>query len=86
MKYLLVIAIALGVYWMWRQERLGEKAGREKPAARRPAPASALQSPQAMVSCAVCGLHLPRSEALADGPGGTAPFYYCPEHRQGSRR
>lgn len=86
MKYLLIMAIALGVYWMWRQERLAEKAERQRPAAPPQRPASAPSVPQAMVACAVCGLHLPRTEALADGPGGSAPFYCCAEHRSRSRR
>jgi len=27
-------------------------------------------------------VHLPLSEAFADGPGGTEPFYCSPEHRR----
>lgn len=85
MKYLLVIGIALGVYWLWRQGRL--EAQREQAAARPPrrAAATAPVGPQDMVACAHCGLHLPRSEALADGPGGSAPFYCCAEHRHSGR-
>lgn len=85
MKYLLIIGIALGVYWLWRQGRL--EAQREqapqRPPQRPPVPAQA--RPQDMVACAHCGLHLPRSEALADGPGGSAPFYCSAEHRRSGR-
>lgn len=85
-KVLLIIGIALGVYWLWRQGRMAES--REA----RPAPPAApsrnhtAQPPQDMVACAHCGLHLPRSEALADGPGGSAPFYCSAAHRQSGRR
>ncbi|MDD0812070.1 PP0621 family protein [Curvibacter sp. RS43] len=84
MKYLTVIAIALGVYWFWRQGRLADKAERERTAQRPPMPRGATP-PQDMVACEVCGLHLPRSDALADGPGGSAPFYCSPEHRRSRR-
>jgi uncharacterized protein len=35
---------------------------------------------QAMVSCATCGLHLPRQEALAKDER----YYCCEEHRRGA--
>lgn len=85
-KVLLIIGIALGVYWLWRQGRMAESrdARAAAPAAQ---PASRTgTAPQDMVACAHCGLHLPRSEALADGPGGSAPFYCSAAHRQSSRQ
>jgi len=88
MKLLLYIGIALAVYWWWRQSRLqnggpgGENArppgGPSAPPHTAPPPAP----PLTMVSCATCGVHLPLSEAFADGPGGTEPFYCSPEHRR----
>ncbi len=78
MKLLLYIGIALAVYWLWRQSRL--PAGDQRPPASAPPPA---EPPlPTMVTCATCGVHLPRSEAFADGPGGTEPFYCSPEHRR----
>jgi len=85
-KVLLIIGIALGVYWLWRQGRMAEsRDARAAPPAAPPAPRTGA-APQDMVACAHCGLHLPRSEALADGPGGSAPFYCSAAHRQSGRR
>ncbi len=67
MKYLLVLLVLAVAYGLWRS-----KTRRPPPATVRPAAA-----PQAMVECAHCGLHLPRSEALAQG----AQHYCCNAHR-----
>lgn len=74
MKYLVVIVVVVVAYMMWRNARLADRAAREaKPPA--PPPGAA---PQDIVSCTVCGLHLPQSEAVADAKG----LVYCsPEHR-----
>jgi uncharacterized protein len=87
-KYLLIIGIALGVYWLWRQGRMAEsrEARPAPPAPPAAANKSAINPPQDMVACAHCGLHLPRSEALADGPGGSEPFYCSAAHRQSGRQ
>ena len=63
MKYLLLILLLALVFFM-----LGVKRARP-PQRRTPAPPPAAAGPQAMVSCAHCGLHLPASEALP-GRGG----------------
>jgi uncharacterized protein len=83
MKYLMIIAIALVVYWYWRQGRLADKAA--QPPGSAPPQKAQIAAAQDMVECAVCGLHLPRSDALADGLGGTAPFFCSPEHRLARR-
>ena len=71
MKFLLVILIVLAVLWLAR------RGGRSVPP---PAPHGPDASPpkqEAMLACAHCGLHLPRSEALP-GRGGV----FCGEaHR-----
>lgn len=87
-KYLLIIGIALGVYWLWRQGRMAEsrEAGPAPAAPPAATSKSSVKPPQDMVACAHCGLHLPRSEALADGPGGSEPFYCSAAHRQSGRR
>jgi uncharacterized protein len=72
MKYLLVLLVLAVAYGLWRN-----KTRRPPPAAVRPATA-----PQAMVECAHCGLHLPRSEALAQG----AQHYCCSAHRSAGPR
>jgi uncharacterized protein len=65
MKYVLLIAVVLGVLW-WARSR----SPRAKP--RSPTPRPTTPEPQAMVACAACGLNLPRSEAVV-GAGGL----YC---------
>jgi uncharacterized protein len=69
MKYLIVILVVVVVGWLLLRSR-------SKPAAReRGAPAP--QSPQSMVQCRHCGVHLPRGEAI-EGPAGV----FCSEaHR-----
>ena len=69
MKYLLVLAVVLVAVWIWRNNRrIGGGPGAPPPPA----------SPQDMVRCPVCSVHLPRSDALA-GPDGA--LYCCQEHR-----
>jgi uncharacterized protein len=77
MKYLVLLAVLVVAYLMWRNARL--KDDRTSGGARkgtRPA-----RGPQEMVACRACGLHLPRSEAVFGSSG--APFC-CQEHRLGS--
>ncbi|HSV71810.1 MAG TPA: PP0621 family protein [Methylibium sp.] len=61
MKYLLLVAVVLVVWWLLRA-----RPARPRPPTAPPPPAD----PQAMVRCRHCGLHLPRDEAVAgdDGP------------------
>jgi uncharacterized protein len=58
---------------VWRNNRLRDE--RESRAQQPPGPARA---PQEMVSCPVCGVHLPRSEAV---PGARGILYCSKEHR-----
>jgi len=76
MKYLVLIVVIGVVYMLWRNARLAERAARDAaPPPQRPRPVA---GPQDMVSCPVCGVHLPQSEALA----GVRGLLYCsPEHR-----
>lgn len=68
--FFLLLAIVVYVAWRAMQRRGGESssAGREQQQ----------KVPQAMVSCATCGLHLPRQEALALGDR----YFCCEEHRR----
>lgn len=72
---LLVLLLVLVVAWLiWRQGRLARRD-----ASARPGPKAAPGTPQEMVRCAVCGVHLPR----ADATEGTAGRVYCgDEHRR----
>lgn len=80
MKYLVLIALLAVVYMAWRGKRLGGGSA-PNPASRRAAPpdgkGAAPGTPHEMVSCAACGLHLPRDEAVA-GSGG---LYCSRQHR-----
>ena len=78
MKYLVLIAVVLLVYLLWRHQRAQEE--REESAARPPAaPPPPALPPQDMVRCPVCGVHLPREDAVADPRGR---LYCSPEHRR----
>jgi uncharacterized protein len=73
MKYLLIAALVLVVWFMWRTPRT-----RAPKAAPPPAPGKAPALPLEMVRCQVCSLHLPRGDAYA----GTSGRLYCShEHR-----
>jgi len=76
MKYLLVAALVLVVFWIWRNKREAEQ--NERAAARPPAPPQRETAVTEMVACAVCGVHLPKSEALIGNRG-----IYCSDaHRR----
>lgn len=75
MKYLLVVGLVFGVFWLWRHNRQAERD--EKETAARQSPARKLP-PVAIVACAVCGVHLPKTEALT-GPNA---HYCCDAHRR----
>lgn len=71
MKFILLLAVVLGTIWLMRSLRKPKLPPR--PDAAPPPPAI----PEDMVSCAQCGVHLPRSESFP-GRGGV----FCSEaHR-----
>ena len=71
MKYLLLAAVLVVAYLMWRNGRLAEREARAQ-RERQPA------APQDMVRCPVCAVHLPRSDAVA---GANGVLYCSQEHR-----
>lgn len=73
-KFLLFLLLAW-VVWRWWQARNLASSKAEAP----PAP----RAPEAMVRCAVCGVHLPASEAvLASSAAVQAGRTYCSQaHR-----
>lgn len=73
MKYLLVVAVVLVAFWIWRNNRIRDDDARPKPPSK-PRP----QLPVAMVECRHCGTHLPESEALLGRHGS----YCSDEHRR----
>lgn len=78
MKLLVLIAVLAVAYMVWRAQRT-QALGRGTSAA---SPRARGHEPQAMVSCSVCQLHVPRADAVADGQGR---LYCCPEHRDSAR-
>ena len=77
MKYLLVLLVIVVAYMLWRNSRANRALDREEEQAKRP-PAPPAGKPQEMVSCAVCSVHLPRSDAVT---GGDGQLYCSQEHR-----
>ncbi|NCT96692.1 MAG: hypothetical protein GXD23_04930 [Comamonadaceae bacterium] len=76
MKYLLVLAVVVVAFHVWRNNRRAERQERE--AAAPPRPARATGQPIAMVACRACGTHLPQNEAVTGRQGS----YCSAEHRQ----
>lgn len=73
--FILLLILLLGV-WLWSRGRRQSSAPPPRPAKKKDA------KPIDMVACAVCGVHLPRSDALP-GPQG----HYCgAPHRQQAER
>lgn len=70
---LLLIALVVLAVWWWARSRRRSKAEKSAPAAE---PA---QLAQAIVPCALCGVHLPRHEAL---PGARSAVYCSDAHRR----
>ncbi len=70
MKYLLVLAVIVIAYMLWRGARTRdiERERRDTPAL-----------PQEMVRCPVCSVHLPRPDAV---PGASGRLYCSAEHRR----
>ena len=56
MKYLLLIAFVAIVWWVWKKRSV--QRGQQVP----PAP----RDPEAMVVCALCGVHLPESDSVSE--------------------
>jgi uncharacterized protein len=75
MKFLLVLAVLVIAYLVWRSGRPRDTG--ERPQAPRPNATPAL--PQDMVRCPVCAVHLPRPDAVA---GSSGRLYCCAEHRR----
>ena len=67
MKYLLLIAFVAIVWWVWKKRSM------QRPGVTPPAP----REPEAMVTCAQCGVHLPRSDSVSENGA-----YFCSDaHR-----
>jgi uncharacterized protein len=72
MKYLLVLALVLVAFYIWRNNRVTDRS--EPPKAPRP-PSNV---PAIMVACLECGTHLPDTEAVR----GRIGSYCSVEHQR----
>lgn len=77
MKYLLLIAVVGIGLWLL----LGRGRRRIEPG--KPSPGRTATTPQSMLACAHCGVHLPREDAVLDG--AQRPFC-CEAHRSAGPR
>jgi len=68
-KYLLLIALAVVVWWMWRKSQV-PGAGVPRPPASREA--------ERMVKCSYCGVNQPVSESIL----AAGCYYCCAAHRR----
>lgn len=75
MKYLLVLAVVMVAFYIWRNNRLTDRAEAARQA---PPPKPRTNVPTIMVACQQCGTHLPETEAVR-GQQGT---YCSTEHRR----
>lgn len=76
MKYALVLGLTLFVFWLWRNARRSS-ADEKNPPHRRKKQAF-LDKATEVVACAVCHVHLPKTDALT----GSRGLYCSAEHRQ----
>ncbi len=74
MKYLLVLAVVIVAFYIWRNNRLEDH---RSDAARKPPPPKS-RAPTIMVACRQCGTHLPENEAVQGAQG----VYCSAEHRR----
>jgi len=73
MKYLLVLAVVMVAFYVWRHNRIADRSHARPP----PAPSSA-RLPVAMVACQHCGTHLPQGDTVQ---GALGP-YCSADHRR----
>lgn len=73
MKYLLVLAVVLVAFFVWRNNRITDRSQ-----ARPPTPPEASRLPVVMVACQQCGTHLPLGETVK---GALGP-YCSADHRR----
>jgi uncharacterized protein len=80
MKYAVVILVVLLGFWLWKKNRADERAQNSRDSDATPKRKSNAPSgtPQIMVSCAVCGVHLPQTDAVM----GKFKHYCSLAHRQ----
>lgn len=69
MRLILIAAVVLGIVWLWRSARQGQHK-KDLPRSR------ATSTPQDMLSCTYCSVHIPSSDAIQGQKG----VYCCADH------
>lgn len=73
MKYLLVLAVVMVAFYVWRNNRVADRSTPRQP----PAPTGS-RLPVVMVACQHCGTHLPQADTVQ---GSLGP-YCSADHRR----
>lgn len=76
MKYLLVIAVVLIGFYVWRSSRQADRS--PPPSAPPPGKSGGAKPSIEMVQCAHCGIHCPSTDAIAGKHG----VYCTAQHRR----
>jgi uncharacterized protein len=74
MKYLLVLAVVMVAIYIWRNNRINDRAAAPSP----PPSKGQARLPVVMVACLHCGTHLPQAETVQ---GALGP-YCSADHRR----
>jgi len=78
MKYLLVLAVVLVAFYIWRNNRITDRSDAPK------APTRPSNVPAIMVACLECGTHLPDSEAVRGRDGSYCSVEHQRQHEGGA--
>ena len=73
-KYLL---LALVIIWLFYSPALRKQFKRTGPVNQK---ANSPQQPQVMLTCAHCGAHFPKDDAVAVTQGSRTQYFCCAEH------
>ncbi len=77
-RVLFVLLLAVGVVLWWKHRQRGGRPSAPEAPPSGPSTEPRSSSPEAMLRCAECGVHLPASQSLP-GRGGV---FCCAAHRQ----
>lgn len=81
MKYLLVLAVVLIAFYLWRNNRVTDRS--QSAAPKTPAPGRS-NTPAIMVACRECGTHLPDTEAVRGRQGAYCSIEHQRQHEGGA--
>jgi uncharacterized protein len=78
LKFAVVILVVLLGIWFWRRNRADSEVTKKDSSMQSPQTSQKEASAQMMLSCAVCGIHLPKNDAQF----GKLGSYCSSAHRQ----